>query len=473
MIDISKNFHILYAALEQSYSFIIITDDYGKIEYANPRFLKFTGFSIEELLGKNPRIFKSGLMTKDHYSCLWETISSGENWIGQFTNKKKNGELFYDRSTISPIKDINGKISHYMAIKENISELVLKKVKEENHLKKMEILNNLISAANSAEDSDILYAKTINATLELMDFNCGAILIIDVLHKVTKLKYQESVPLEFINILEKLNICKVPFNEVFEHGLLFLSNEHDDISYETLEKYDFKCFALIPLISNNQVLGAIFVASKKLHSFSEDEKDILSSIAFEAGTVISKLALKEKIEASLIEKEALLKELKFKNNELNTMAITDGLTKIFNHKYIVDKLEDHIDSNKLPLSIIMFDIDHFKNVNDNYGHPFGDQVLIKIAEAGSNICKKEYFIGRYGGEEFLMVLPFTSLNTAYHIAENLRCDISQLKWNVDNFKVTVSLGVAEHNSQTAAELISKADNLLYEAKKTGRNKSCY
>ena len=133
----------LSRAVEQSPDSILITNTNGVIEYVNPALLKLSGYEVHELIGKNPRIFNSGNTTKEEYIILWNTIKSGKIWDGEFLNKKKNGELFWESTSISPVFDSTGKITHYLAIRKNITEQ--KRMTEE-----------LILAKEHAEESDRL-----------------------------------------------------------------------------------------------------------------------------------------------------------------------------------------------------------------------------------------------------------------------------------------------------------------------------
>ncbi|MCX6169823.1 MAG: PAS domain S-box protein [Ignavibacteriales bacterium] len=112
----------LSRAVEQSPASVIITDLNGNIEYVNPKFVSLTGFSLDEVKGKNPRILKSGFTINEEYANLWSTIKSGNEWKGEFHNKKKNGELYWEAASISPIIDNNGTIINYLAVKEDITE---------------------------------------------------------------------------------------------------------------------------------------------------------------------------------------------------------------------------------------------------------------------------------------------------------------------------------------------------------------
>lgn len=113
----------LSRAVEQSPVSIIITNKEGNIEYINPKVTETSGFQAQEVIGSNPRIFGSGEKTKEEYKHLWERINEGKDWFGEFHNKKKNGELYWESASISPIKNQEGEITHFVAIKEDISEL--------------------------------------------------------------------------------------------------------------------------------------------------------------------------------------------------------------------------------------------------------------------------------------------------------------------------------------------------------------
>lgn len=112
----------LSRAVEQSPNAVVITDLNGTIEYANPIASKVTGYALDELIGSNPRVLSSGEMPPEGYKKLWESIKSGKEWVGEFHNKKKSGELYWESATISPIQDENGEISNFLAIKEDITE---------------------------------------------------------------------------------------------------------------------------------------------------------------------------------------------------------------------------------------------------------------------------------------------------------------------------------------------------------------
>ncbi len=109
-------------AVEQSPCSIVITDTAGNIEYVNPKFTRLTEYSFKEAIGQNPRILKTCRTSREEYEHLWKTISAGEEWQGEFQNQKKSGELYWEHATISSIKDGEGVITHYVGVKEDITE---------------------------------------------------------------------------------------------------------------------------------------------------------------------------------------------------------------------------------------------------------------------------------------------------------------------------------------------------------------
>ena len=116
-----KQLQLLSEACEQSPASIVITDSSGDILYVNPKFESVTGYSAAEVNGKNPRILKTGHTPPEQYRQLWTTITSGSTWTGEFLNRKKNGDFFWETASISPVKDLNGRITHFVAVKEDIT----------------------------------------------------------------------------------------------------------------------------------------------------------------------------------------------------------------------------------------------------------------------------------------------------------------------------------------------------------------
>jgi len=171
-------------------------------------------------------------------------------------------------------------------------------------------------------------------------------------------------------------------------------------------------------------------------------------------------------------------ELQRDKNLLRRIAVTDGLTKLYNHRYLINSLIKEINRAERysrKLSIIMMDIDYFKKINDNFGHLFGDAVLKKVGDIIKENIRKVDIAGRYGGEEFLIILPETNIFPAYSLAERIRKGVHSYNWNLlsefkEKITITISGGVAELDDENYLRLLKKADTMLYKAKDNGRNR---
>ena len=134
----------LQKGVEQSPASIIITNINGTIEYVNPKFCEVTGYSREEVVGHNPRILKSGDKKSADYKLMWETLNAGNEWRGEFYNVKKNGDKYWESASISPIRDRNGKTTHFVAVKEDITQMKLAKDKQQTQKNELEQMNKLM-----------------------------------------------------------------------------------------------------------------------------------------------------------------------------------------------------------------------------------------------------------------------------------------------------------------------------------------
>ncbi|MFK7825600.1 MAG: diguanylate cyclase [Oligoflexales bacterium] len=166
------------------------------------------------------------------------------------------------------------------------------------------------------------------------------------------------------------------------------------------------------------------------------------------------------------------------HDKIYRLATIDAGTQIFNKKYVFDSLERQFKYSrtyKRPLSCIFFDLDHFKKVNDKYGHEAGDYILKESAKLVGSCIRKDDIFGRIGGEEFVVILPDANTKIAYEFAERIRKKISkhQFKHGKNKIHQTISLGVSElHKSMKShTDLLADADKKLYKSKANGRNRS--
>ena len=213
---------------------------------------------------------------------------------------------------------------------------------------------------------------------------------------------------------------------------------------------------VLPLIRGEQVMGAITLAASKTGAFATQTRDMLGVISNQVTVSLQNARLYQSMEQR---------------------ATTDGLTGLTNHRSFQERLEQlHALSERTghSYSVILTDIDHFKSINDTYGHPVGDQVLKRVSAMLVGRVRKVDIVARYGGEEFVLVLPDTDGTGAAHFANRLREDIAAMTVASEHgsFSVTISMGVAQfpRDGKDRQSLIERADQALYQAKAGGRNR---
>jgi diguanylate cyclase (GGDEF)-like protein len=171
-------------------------------------------------------------------------------------------------------------------------------------------------------------------------------------------------------------------------------------------------------------------------------------------------------------------DLEVLNGQLQEMVVTDPLTELPNHRAMAMALEQEIERSEkdgFSCSLLFLDIDHFKGLNDKYGHPAGDYALHKFSQIAQMQLRATDIVGRWGGEEFIVILPETSLKEAQHIAERLRIAVSQHTFEIERgLHLSCSIGLASYPEQAATGegLLSTADQAMYLAKHRGRNQVC-
>jgi diguanylate cyclase (GGDEF)-like protein/PAS domain S-box-containing protein len=172
------------------------------------------------------------------------------------------------------------------------------------------------------------------------------------------------------------------------------------------------------------------------------------------------------------EKKALLESLEASNRKLEKLSKTDGLTEVLNHKAFLDLLKTEQKSAKehgIPLCLAILDLDNFKAVNDTYGHPEGDRVLAMVASILVDQSEDGDIVGRYGGDEFIVMFKNTRREVAFQSLEQVRQTVRALELG-GNVSVTVSVGVVEYQGESLSAFVSRADENLYKAKTLGKNR---
>lgn len=422
---VEETLKTLSLSVEQSPVSVVITDRAGTIEYVNPKFSEITGYSLDEAIGKNPRILKSGKNRQEVYDQLWETISAGRDWHGELCNKKKNGDLYWESATIAPITDEAGKITHYVAVKQDITDqLIREDLLKKSEKKLRDITSSLGEGVYVVDESGAVSFMNPEAESllgwtreELSDKN---------IHDVIHYRKPDGTPL-------LLDDCHM--HTVTKTGERYVS--HDEI-FIRKDGTSFPVSVIsAPVIENNKVIASV-IAFRNIAEIREAQ-------------------------------DALIKL----NQLLELQASTDSLTGILNRLKFNEMLIKELSRSKrynIPLSLVMFDIDHFKNINDTFGHHMGDIVLRELtAHISKNIRKHDYF-ARWGGEEFMILLSHITLEPAAQFAEN--CRIQTEKMKIGGLEgLTCSFGVTELKvDDDIFSFTKRVDAALYRAKSGGRNR---
>lgn len=414
-------------AVEQSPSTIIITDVEGNIEYVNPKFTELTGYTPVEALGQNPRVLKTDTTPPDVYSKLWSTITAGLIWRGEFLNKKKNGELYWEAASISPLFDEDGKITHFIAVKEDITRhKYVEKELQESERRYHSLFENMLEG--------FAYCKM------LFDDNGHPV---DFVYLDVNSAFVSSIGAE--NVVGKKGTEVFPgikelHPELIEtYGRVAMTGKAEKFNFE------FKPAGIWLSISVYSTEREYFVA------------------------VFENISERKKVEKELIESEKRYKAL----------SITDSLTKLFNSRHFFSQLRyevERTDRYNPPLSLILLDVDDFKKYNDQYGHLEGDKVLAVLADAIRENLRHIDTAYRYGGEEFTVLLPETECGKALIVAERIRKSFENsilhpLK-ELDVHK-TISVGVGQYiPNEQESSFLERVDMGMYRAKELGKNRVC-
>lgn len=362
----------LSSAVEQSPASILITDIQGNIEYANPKVRETTGYQLSELQGQNPRIFGTGGKSAYEYKVLWDTISSGEEWRGEFHNKKKNGELYWESVSISAIKNNIGEIIHYLAVKEDITE-------------KKKMNDELISAKEKAEEMSRLKSNFLaNMSHELRTPLVGILGFADIIR-------QEKVSPDVKVMAE--TICKSG-NRLSETLNLIL-----DLSQLETDKKELK-FQKVELVEKTKEVITLF--KEAAH-----KKGLLLEWSFSAESIF--LNFDERAYYSILN-NLINNAIKFTSEGSVTTSVSQ-----YDHKVEINVTDTGIGIAENDYQSIF---DEFRQASEGYSRNFEGTGL------GLSITKK--FVEKYGGtitvesevgkgSTFKVILPIT--NAAKNVKE--------------------------------------------------------
>lgn len=296
---------------------------------------------------------------------------------------------------------------------------------------------------------------------KLMDSIPDLVMVCDVEGNLTYVNKSIKTMLEYDPFKEKIPISILNYYD--KADMETVKNNMKRLLKEKIGPVEYKCVkkdgGTIDVEVNSTVLRE---ASSKPFGYIFVTRDITERKKYQ-----------EKLKRSKEEIEKVNDELIKTNSLLQEQSVRDSLTNLYNHRFIMELIEGEIEKaikNKTSLCLMMLDIDYFKQVNDSYGHQIGDRVLKYVSKLIQLNMRDTDFVGRYGGEEFMILLPETKLYEAYEFAEKIRSDIQNYSFTVENLNVTISIGLAEYHAEDRKTFVDRVDELLYQAKDKGRNR---
>ncbi len=336
--------HKLSQAVEQSPVSIIVTDAAGNIEYVNPKFTQVTGYTQDEVIGNNPRILKSGETPPEEYGRLWNTITHGDVWQGEFHNKKKNGELYWESASISPVFDAQGNIEHFIAVKEDITE---RKQRE----RELEALVTVAMALRAALRCDEVLRIVADQLFDLLRTGGVALLL-------RSPEADELVVMAARGAWEHWIDVHLPLGEgisgqVVSTGQPFVSDDvrTDALLYRPDLIGDQHTVVCVPLIAKGEVIGVLWVG-QQVPVGSQDVR-LLKAVADMAATAIRRATLHEQAQRHAAELEERVAERTRELAEANTQLLELDQLKTQFVSNVSHELRTPITNLKLHLDLLM------------------------------------------------------------------------------------------------------------------------
>ncbi|MEH6650000.1 MAG: PAS domain S-box protein [Motiliproteus sp.] len=540
----------LSAAIEQSPISVVITDLTGTIEYVNSSFTRISGYRKDEVIGRLPNLLQSGHTTPDEYASMWRVLTSGGVWFGEFCNKRKDGSLYWESASITPVLDEHGVATHYLAVKEDItasrrarerlsrSEQMLNRAQSLAHIGSWELdfltgqlnwsdetcrifglpeghsldyqgylgfvhpddqerLDQAWLAALDGDEYDIRHrivvqgqVKTVQQRAEFeFDSYRRVQRGVGTFHDIT-LQVQTEVTLQqnerryrslFTALSEgvilrdsqgQIEAFNPAASQIMGETLLLLQ-EHGP-SHERARFYR----------ENGEQLPLVEDPSMRTLATGEPCRGVVLGLDRVDGERIWLSVNTEplcqpgqsKPYAVVISFQDISRSRKAEQ-ALRRLATTDALTGLLNRRASTLAFEQELLlCKRLPAHssvLLLMDIDYFKRVNDRYGHAVGDLALQHLSSLVEATRREIDMAGRWGGEEFVLMLPGTDLDGGRVYAERLRQQLAQtpLVLPEATLSLTVSVGVAmlaaEDPSFDAS--LARADRAMYQAKNNGRN----
>ncbi|GAB4538075.1 MAG: hypothetical protein Fur002_00970 [Anaerolineales bacterium] len=460
-------------------------DPQGEYQYISPSCQRMTGYTSEEFTS-NPNLIleithPSDLYkTREHFSkASHETQKELPSF--DFRIITKSGELRWINHACASVHSQTGV---WLGRRESNRDVTIRKRTEE-------VLRSRLWLSRFADhhSTQELMQSALNEAEALTASEIGFFHLID--------EDQENVMLQMWSSNTLLNMCGVenqPLHYPLESAGIWAdcAREKRTVIYNNYSESPnrkglpighapVRSILTVPVIRGGKV-AAIFGVGNKKTGYDELDEKTVSQLADLTWDIVQRKNSEGELRLAKEELEKLNASLQLALTREEELAHTDSLTGICNRRHLFQLAQREFElaeRHRLPLSIILFDVDHFKKFNDNYGHDIGDEVLIQAVRCARAQLRSGDIFGRYGGEEFVAALPMTNLQHAAQVAERIRFAIESLRVPTvkGDLHITVSVGVAQMNDsqrngskQTLDMLVHNADEAMYASKQAGRNR---
>ena len=467
-------------ALESAANGILITDRNGNIQWVNPAFTKMTGYTAEEVRGKNPRFLKSGLVAQEVYRTLWKTILSGNVWYGELINRRKDGKVITEEQTIAPVRDSMGQIIHFIAIKQDITERKRAEDALSKRTDQIATLNRVMQSLSSTLDISKVMDTILSEIQQVVPYDSASVWLCkdNIMEIIAVHGFPD--PQALIGLSFSLSSDETPNTTVVRTRVPLIVGD----AYSTYSgfrsgvhaKYQIRGWMGVPMIIGDRVIGMLAFDKKVPNFYTQEQAQFSLAFAAQAAIAIENARLYSDAQKELNDKIVAEEKLLKLQKELEEQAIRDSLTGLYNRRFLDETLSRELsraERDKYSVSVVMLDLDHFKMFNDTYGHDVGDLMLKQLGKLLTSQVRAGDIACRYGGEEFVVVMPKASLSVARQRANDWRMKFESqiLIHEGEVLNATLSAGVAVYpmHGITSEEIVRKADQAMYAAKAAGRN----